>query len=398
MKTNSCHLRKAQCKHGFSLIGALISVAIVGMTIMAILSALSAQQKEQERVQRGLVRSAFVYDVLQILRNPENCFCQMGTKKIDTTKASLGSDGDRWTLDKLRNGCGGEIIAKPNLKLGDRVEIKSIEVSNIIETGTANEEGLINEYIGRLVFTYATDPRGGIYTLEPSVIPISFTIDPSSGAASARDILVCGSSYGGKERLDDFSERFLDQKEFIIRKTEDIDKDFEENYLEIMVDSLNTYILEPLLELSDENKKAIDGLILRVTYLEKKKEFFNKRDALVAALAQLASARASLASANAISCPCIPWSNCGTDKDGNTVCDSGCAPDHSCLNQKAAAIATATAAVQRAKAAADSAYVICESARGEMESSYSDVLLPAPSRPSPPAPPRPSPDNCPKPN
>ena len=61
---------------GFSLINSLIAVAIVGINLAVLVSLLSSQQKESKHVQQSLLSSSIKYNILQTLKDPNNCLCQ----------------------------------------------------------------------------------------------------------------------------------------------------------------------------------------------------------------------------------------------------------------------------------------------------------------------------------
>ena len=61
---------------GFSLVAVLSATAISGILFSAILSMITLQQKEGKAIQQQLASASLKYNILQTLRNPENCMCQ----------------------------------------------------------------------------------------------------------------------------------------------------------------------------------------------------------------------------------------------------------------------------------------------------------------------------------
>ena len=172
----------------------------MGISFSAMISMITVQQREGRAIQQQLARGSLKYAILQTMRNLDNCACQFNSpgdlKSIDTTQTASGGRGDEISLGVFRSGCGGgsdNILALQGerVKNGAGLEVESVKVSQIVETGTPNE------YVGDLIVVYKSDIR----VIKPLSVPLLFTVDPNAGSSSRRPILFCGANNDYTERM-----------------------------------------------------------------------------------------------------------------------------------------------------------------------------------------------------
>ena len=189
---------------GFSLTSTLIAVFITGITFIAMISMLTTQQKEGKAIYQQLARGSLKYTILQVLKNPDNCTCQLNLlpstpHTIDTTKTTAGSKGFEIDLGEFRSGCSNttddNILVKQGEKIpgGAGMSAEKILISKIVETGTPNE------FIGDLTIKYR--PDGLVRTLNSLTIPLILTVDPSHSTLEDKPILQCGAHTDVSDRI-----------------------------------------------------------------------------------------------------------------------------------------------------------------------------------------------------
>ena len=150
---------------------------------------MSMQHREAKAIRQQLVSMNLKHFLLQTLKDPKNCTCQLETKTLDTT-ADGYYDID---LGSFRSGCDFSlannfiVVANQEVKGGSGLTVESVKISGIQYTGTSN--GPLDSYSGALTVAYSTD--NVIRALRSIEVDILFTVDNTSGPANARLIQGC---------------------------------------------------------------------------------------------------------------------------------------------------------------------------------------------------------------
>ena len=187
----------------------------MGISFSAVIAMLAAQQKEGQSIQQQLARASLKYSILQTLKNEGNCLCQFNDLpdtpyKIDTTKVTT-QNGDEIDLNEFRSGC--DIIDNILVEKGEKIkggaglQAQSVKVSNIKETGTANE------YLGQLTVVY--EPASTVRTIRPLTVPLRFSVAPGGEEPTEATIISCGVDIDVSSEVADMEARIKENEETI---------------------------------------------------------------------------------------------------------------------------------------------------------------------------------------
>ncbi len=207
----SLSLNKAKYKvseEGFTLTAALMSVAIVGVGMSAMISMLTFQHKELQSIKEQLVSANIKQFILQTVRDLENCDCHfkpssyatlrnvngklrdangidLGPFTIDTTAATIGDIN----LGSFRSGgCPFTSTSNTIVKTGQlikgvgQLKTKSVTAKNIVPIVNRN-----GEYTAELTVDFESSHRA----LRPAIVDIILSVDASIDPKAAT-ISHCG--------------------------------------------------------------------------------------------------------------------------------------------------------------------------------------------------------------
>ncbi len=163
-----------------------MAVGIASLTLMAVLGMINFQQIEGKAINQQLARASLKYNILQTLKNPQNCLCQFNDlasppHTIDTTKTAQGTPGYEIDLGIFRSGCSDSsddnILAKENeiIRGSAGISALTVKVSGILDTETSNE------FLGDLTIPFKEE--GLVRIMKNLTVPIC--INSSNNACSA---------------------------------------------------------------------------------------------------------------------------------------------------------------------------------------------------------------------
>ena len=171
---------KVNNNFGFSLMGALITVAIISMSFLAMLSMMSTQNREGKAIKHQLASMSMKYFMLQTLATSGKCTCQLNRFSIEegvTSELDMGafrSVCDLTTPDNPDDDNPADIIVKANelLRGTSGVYVESVKVSDIRATTTPST----GEYVGNLKVNYKWT-SSLVRAIRPISIPLIFHVD-----------------------------------------------------------------------------------------------------------------------------------------------------------------------------------------------------------------------------
>ena len=174
------HRSRLYKSRGFSLISILISMGIMGFILTALFSMMNFQTQRLRSTRQELIKFSLRYSLLTTLGHHKNCLCQFDSLFIDTTATTQDLN-----LSHFKDGCGSHtaVTASPGKYLGYGLQVNTIKVKDIKETGAPNN------YTGNLVISYQ---QGTLLPIQPLKIPVYVTIDPAGGSPYGRPINSCG--------------------------------------------------------------------------------------------------------------------------------------------------------------------------------------------------------------
>ena len=165
----------------------------MGISFTVMMSAISVQHREAKAIKQQLVSINLKHWILQTLRNPENCHCQLRTKTLNV------NNYDDIDLGEFRSGCDFSLIANnfiatagQKVKGGLGLKVSSVKIKDIGYTGTTT--GTIEEYSGALTVEYKRE--GAVRPLRSVEVDVSFTVDNTQGSPSVRPIQSCVDNVG----------------------------------------------------------------------------------------------------------------------------------------------------------------------------------------------------------
>ena len=169
----------SQSHVGFTLISAIMAVGLSGVVVMLVTSLVIFQSRETKFIQQQYVSASLRYEILQIFKNPSNCYCQFRSYLIDTAQTTQD-----FSVPSFDSGCGANRtpVAFAGRDLGHDIKIGSVTVKDI------RKIDIENEYFGELHILYnQADLKRKIH---PIVIPLQFTVKSGGGGG----IQSCGST------------------------------------------------------------------------------------------------------------------------------------------------------------------------------------------------------------
>ncbi len=176
---------------GFTITAALMSVAIVGVGMSAMISMLSFQHRELQSIKEQLISSNIKQFILQTMKDLRKCDCHfnsslnsgpfngeaVGPFTIDMTTPPIGDIN----LGSLRTGCDFTgtnniiVAAGATIKNMGRLKTKSVRAKKIQPTTT------LGEYQAELTVDFETPNR----PLRPVVVDILLSVDTTVAGAQS---------------------------------------------------------------------------------------------------------------------------------------------------------------------------------------------------------------------
>ncbi len=202
------HRKQISSQEGLTLISSLIAVVMIGMTSLSLVSMQVYQKKKILILKQKLVHIGLKSFITKVFYSGA-CSChfddEINTEAPDGSlflNMSNTNALESISLESIRTGChfdgNRNIIVKTNREVDSSggLVVKSIVVKDLVATGTSDA------YSGNLVISY-TEPSQK-FLLKPISIPLTLSIDTSSGTPEARPIQSCwqredGNNSGAEE-------------------------------------------------------------------------------------------------------------------------------------------------------------------------------------------------------
>ncbi len=179
--------------YGFAMLSIILSISIMSVSMLSFLSKINIGTKEVKHLSKKIQRQNIELAVGKLM-DSEKCTCHFDpTQNTNISSTSLGintSTSEDIPLGALRTGCDfsltNNILIQDGSSLGKGLVVDKVKVSNI-----RSEEGSSENFLGDLTITYANEGRPEAF--RPSVIPITFSVDSSSGSSENRPVKNCES-------------------------------------------------------------------------------------------------------------------------------------------------------------------------------------------------------------
>lgn len=207
MRNSSKHLTSATKSPGFSLIGALVAISILGILSLAFMTLMNNQNKAVKSLSEKMLSKSLETQMKNVFLNPNYCECFF---RGHTLNASVSPAVWNTFPNSIPNAynqpippsptlctqASGNIVPSAGTKVsGSNVRVASLGMQNIFYQGSGS-------YTGSISVTF--DPASMERAIKNIELPVSFTVD-TSDPANSRKFTSCGISQQGPVLVGSFS-------------------------------------------------------------------------------------------------------------------------------------------------------------------------------------------------